>query len=138
MRCPSLYAVSVVLGSAVLSLSRPVMAQETQPDTDVTARQARVGLPPLVASHRLERLAAPTRVAAGPCSARRAEIGAAIGAGIGLLSGLALIKLKTISPDGANSNYGTGEKVRDIAIPTGVLGTLGFFIADATKPSTCK
>jgi hypothetical protein len=49
-----------------------------------------------------------------------------------------LIVLKTHLDESATSTYGTGDKVRDIAIPTVVLGTLGFFIADATKPSTCK
>jgi hypothetical protein len=47
-----------------------------------------------------------------------------------------LMVLKLDDPD--TGTYGTGDKIRDIAIPTVVLGTLGFFIADATKPSTCK
>lgn len=136
MRSPSLCALHMLLGCAVSSLPRAAMAQESHGDTVITARQSRVSLPPLVASHRLERLTTLAPLDAGPCSARRAVIGGAVGAGIGLLSGFVLMALKLGDPD--YGTYSTGDKVRDIAIPTVVLGTLGFFIADATKPSTCK
>lgn len=101
-----------------------------QPEA-VAVRQARVSLPPLVLPHRVPPRTPLARPDAEPCSARRAVIGGAIGAGIGLLAGITLIALK--AGDSDHGVYGTGDKIRDVAIPMGVPGTLGFFIADATK-----
>jgi hypothetical protein len=125
----------VVLVSVLFSPFRSALAQESRGDTVATARHSHIVLPPLVLSHQLP--SPPTVVPdSASCNGRRAVIGGAIGAGIGLLAGGILMALKLGDPD--YGTYSTGDKIRDIAIPTVVLGTLGFFVADATKPSKCK
>jgi hypothetical protein len=135
MHRPFLRAVAVVLVGVLFSSFQSALAQESHGDSVATARRSHVVLPPPVLSHQLPSpaTAAPDT---GACNGRRAVIGGAIGAGIGLLAGGILMALKLGDPD--FGTYSTGDKIRDIAIPTVVLGTLGFFIADATKPSKCE